>query len=313
MFMLHSINSALRSLSRQTHEEPCPESSASIEGESQPQGSRPSAEEAPSIIYGTAWKGEHTDRCVTQAVTAGFRAFDTAAQPAHYREDLIQTKYTPPASQDPENMPYSPDMTITEQVRASVLSSLHNLRVGTPDEAAYLDAVLLHTPFPSREHTLEAWRALEEFVPHRVPSLGVSNISYGQLEHLGQRARIKPGIVQNRLRAKTGYDKELRQLCALNGCQYQAYGVLGSNRDLIACRPVLEFAAEVGVDAAVSLFFLLQQTLGVCILAGTAQTERMGGSIGGLARVESWLRDKKNAHAWDALSGGFISELQGYM
>lgn len=41
------------------------------------------------FIYGTAWKKDNTTRLVQDAVLAGFRAFDTAAQPKHYREDLL--------------------------------------------------------------------------------------------------------------------------------------------------------------------------------------------------------------------------------
>lgn len=43
----------------------------------------------PPFIYGTAWKKENTKKLVTEAVTAGFRAIDTAAQPRHYREELV--------------------------------------------------------------------------------------------------------------------------------------------------------------------------------------------------------------------------------
>jgi diketogulonate reductase-like aldo/keto reductase len=42
-----------------------------------------------SFIYGTAWKNERTADLVVQALRAGFRGFDTAAQPKHYREDLV--------------------------------------------------------------------------------------------------------------------------------------------------------------------------------------------------------------------------------
>ena len=41
------------------------------------------------MIYGTAWKGGRTAELVVSAFDAGFRAFDTAAQPRHYREDLL--------------------------------------------------------------------------------------------------------------------------------------------------------------------------------------------------------------------------------
>lgn len=43
----------------------------------------------PVLVYGTAWKKDRTTDLVYQALAAGFRAVDTAAQPKHYREDLV--------------------------------------------------------------------------------------------------------------------------------------------------------------------------------------------------------------------------------
>ena len=43
----------------------------------------------PAFLYGTAWKKEKTAELVYQAICSGFRAIDTAAQPKHYREDLV--------------------------------------------------------------------------------------------------------------------------------------------------------------------------------------------------------------------------------
>ena len=43
----------------------------------------------PAFLYGTAWKKEKTAELVYQAICSGFRAVDTAAQPKHYREDLV--------------------------------------------------------------------------------------------------------------------------------------------------------------------------------------------------------------------------------
>lgn len=40
----------------------------------------------PKLVYGTAWKKDQTSRLVYQALKAGFRAIDTAAQPRHYNE-----------------------------------------------------------------------------------------------------------------------------------------------------------------------------------------------------------------------------------
>lgn len=43
----------------------------------------------PAFIYGSAWKGESTADLVVSALEAGYRAIDTAAQPRHYREELV--------------------------------------------------------------------------------------------------------------------------------------------------------------------------------------------------------------------------------
>lgn len=43
----------------------------------------------PSLVYGTAWKKDRTADLVYQALKAGFKGVDTAAQPRHYHEGLV--------------------------------------------------------------------------------------------------------------------------------------------------------------------------------------------------------------------------------
>lgn len=43
----------------------------------------------PKLVYGTAWKKERSNDLVYQAIKAGFRGIDTAAQPRHYQENLV--------------------------------------------------------------------------------------------------------------------------------------------------------------------------------------------------------------------------------
>src|SRR5688572_7803339 len=75
----------------------------------------------PSFLYGTAWKEADTERCVADALAAGFRAIDTANQRKHYYEEgvgrgitksgiardqlFIQTKFTFVDGQD-HRLPY---------------------------------------------------------------------------------------------------------------------------------------------------------------------------------------------------------------
>jgi diketogulonate reductase-like aldo/keto reductase len=43
----------------------------------------------PRVVYGTAWKKDRTATLVYQALKAGFKAIDTAAQPRHYNEAQV--------------------------------------------------------------------------------------------------------------------------------------------------------------------------------------------------------------------------------
>jgi diketogulonate reductase-like aldo/keto reductase len=96
----------------------------------------------PKIIYGTAWKQDSTAALVREAAGFGYRAFDTANQKKHYREDyagdalhalmrgglrreelFLQSKYTDAAGQD-HRLPYDPGAQYATQVRASFESTL---------------------------------------------------------------------------------------------------------------------------------------------------------------------------------------------
>src|SRR4051812_44556029 len=123
----------------------------------------------PPIIYGTAWKKDETQTLVARAIHAGFRGIDTACQPKHYHEPgvgaalvpferaslYLQTKFTPLSGQDPKRVPYDVNASIAEQVAQSFAVSLRNLRT------TYLDALLLHSPYPHEDQTMEAWQAME--------------------------------------------------------------------------------------------------------------------------------------------------------
>ena len=164
----------------------------------------------PRLIYGTAWKKERTPALVELALRQGFRGVDTACQPKHYNEGgvgeglaaafgaglarsetYVQTKFTPFAGQDPNDVPYDPKASLSRQVLQSVQTSLGNLRTD------YLDGLLLHSPYPDDKDTLEAWRAMESLYDEGgVRQLGVCNCyEPPRLESLCRNARIKPAVI----------------------------------------------------------------------------------------------------------------------
>ena len=266
----------------------------------------------PAMIYGTAWKKERTRDLVRQAVLAGFRGVDTAAQPKHYREDLVaqgvadamkasgiarnqlyvQTKYTSIMGQDPKNMPYDPHSSITEQVQRSIESSLRNFSViSTSKDESYLDCLVMHSPFPSRDRTQEAWRAMESYVPHTIRTLGISNIyELPELERLYDYASIKPSVVQNRFYKDTSYDAGIRAFCEANDIVYQSFWTLTANPDLLQSQPVLDLAQELTVTRPVALYGLvLGLGHNMSILDGTTNPRTMKEDLVGVRAVTDYL------------------------
>ncbi|KAG8466290.1 hypothetical protein KFE25_002046 [Diacronema lutheri] len=243
----------------------------------------------PRMMYGTAWKKERTRELVLAALGAGFRGIDTACQPKHYNEPavgealeeairsgvvdrqsvFVQTKFTPLAGQD-ERVPYDASAALGEQVRSSFETSLRNLRT------TYVDCLVLHSPLPTHEETLEAWRAMETIHRDgRARQLGVSNCyALDEIRWLHDAAEVKPSVVQNRFYAATGWDRDLRAWAQAKGVRHQSFWTLTANPKAIDSPPVREVAHRLGVSGA-QLFFRFVLQLGITPLTGTSSRAHM--------------------------------------
>ncbi|KAK6004017.1 hypothetical protein QM012_008867 [Aureobasidium pullulans] len=268
------------------------------------------------MLYGTAWKKERTASLVQQALQAGFLAIDTAAQPKHYQEHLVgdgvrsflstskftrqdlylQTKYTSFNGQDPNNLPYDPSTSITEQVKASVASSLHNLRHNGNAEDSYIDCLVLHSPLPTMNQTIEAWNAMSSFVPTKVHSLGISNTSLPVLQHICSNSSVKPKVVQNRFYAATRWDIALRGFCSDNAIEYQSFWTLTGNPELLGGQLVAMVVEQAGVNAEVALYSLVQG-LGITPINGT--TSHIESDVAELSKLELWKSEDRNNEIWE--------------
>lgn len=283
----------------------------------------------PVLIYGTAWKKDRTAELVHLALRSGFRAVDTAAQPKHYREDLVgdgirrairegivkrediylQTKFTSVHGQDPTNMPYNPNASITEQVHASIKSSLHNLRhsgeSSDDDQTAYIDTLVLHSPLPTLDETLEAWTAIETYVPHRIRNLGISNCTLPVLEMLcsSPRVRIRPAVVQNRFYTATRFDVALRSFCRDHGIIYQSFWTLTANPELLRSAEVQTLAREADVSPAAALYCLVLGLGDTTVLDGTTNERHMVEDLAAPRKVERFAAEQPEA--WQRVLNGF--------
>ena len=223
----------------------------------------------------------------------------------------IQTKYTSIGGQDPDNMPYNPRASVTDQVKASVASSLNNLRhIDSDTSAAYIDCLVLHSPFPDPIQTAEAWQAMEQHVPHSARTLGISNIySLPLLEALYRAARVKPSVVQNRFYADSLYDQDVRAFCQAQGITYQSFWTLTANPHLEGSEVVASLAKEADVSRAVALYSLVLGLGRVSVLDGTTKVERMKADIEGVEKVAEWRASRPDD--WQRIASAFKVMLQG--
>ncbi|TDL26104.1 Aldo/keto reductase [Rickenella mellea] len=243
----------------------------------------------PQILYGTAWKKERTSALVVEAVLQGFRAIDTAGQPKHYNEEFVgaalqilqdqhgikrediwlQTKFTSINGQDTTKpLPYDPTQPIPNQVQTSFSDSLKNLRT------TYLDSYILHSPLPTRDGTLEAWRTLGKLQDEgHVRRIGVSNpYDVGTLEALAKERPVQ--VVQNRWYEGNQWDKEVCAYCKRNGMMYQSFWTLTGSPRLLT-HPSLNALAQRHHKTPEQILFRLAQTRGVVPLAGSTDRGRM--------------------------------------
>lgn len=269
----------------------------------------------PSFMYGTAWKEEHTEALVTQAINAGFRAIDTANQRRHYfevgvgnavkaaidekivtRDDLfLQTKFTYLRGQD-HRLPYNPDASPAEQVAQSFASSLEHLQTD------HVDSYVLHgpsNPFSLAEVDHVTWRAMEaEHAAGRTKLLGVSNVNLDQLAALWDLAETKPAFVQNRCFARDGWDRQIRAFCREHEIVYQGFSLLTANGRELHAPEVAQIAERVGRSIPQLVFrFALQ--LGMLPLTGTTDEAHMRHDL----EIYEFELDPSDVDALERLAG----------
>ncbi|RDL38499.1 uncharacterized protein BP5553_02839 [Venustampulla echinocandica] len=276
----------------------------------------------PKLIYGTAWKKEQTADLVYEAIKAGFRAFDTAAQPRHYQEGLvgegirraieegivtrkdlhIQTKFITPQGQSLDNMPYRLASPLPEQIEKSLASSLSHFTFSSPSDSSpegnaekpYIDTFILHSPLATVDLTRQALTQLATHIPSRIRSLGISNIDLPTLHPLVVSSNLPalPCVVQNRFYSSTGHDVSLRSFCRSHGILYQSFWTLTGNPSLLQSKPVGDLAVKVTERGVVkdekegrilALYALVSMGLrGISVLDGTTNMEHMVSDLEGL-------------------------------
>lgn len=211
------------------------------------------------------------ERCVRDALTAGYRSLDTAQ--SYFNEEQVG------AAMANSGVPRQEIFLTTkvwvehygyEAARASVLESMRRLRTD------YLDLVLLHQPFSDY---YGAWRALEDLYQEgKLRAIGVSNFYPDRLVDLASFARIRPMVNQVEIHP---YHQQTEALGWMKkyGVQPEAWAPFGEGRGGLFTDPVLTgIGKRYGKSAAqVMLRWHLQR--GVVVIPKSIHIERMQGNL----------------------------------
>ena len=139
-----------------------------------------------------------------------------------------------------------------DEAKRSIEESLNKLNVD------YIDLMLIHCPTPWNEYgsdkkyyegNIEVYKAMEDYYEKGlIKSLGVSNFSIDDLEHLLPYIKVKPVI--NQIPVNVGHtDFELIKYCKDHDIEVEAYCPNGHG-DLIKNKIVNEVAKKYGKSAA---------------------------------------------------------------
>ena len=222
--------------------------------------------------------------------------------------DHLETKFTSLSRQgNGEDLPFDPSSSITEQIGASIIGSLENLRPsqGAPLDEVYIDCLILHTAYEKVEDNLEARAVFAERVPRTVRQVGISNVTIHELRAIYDRVEVKPTVVQDAFIPKGDYDRELRNCCAETGITHQAFWTLTTNPELLQSSPVNHVANEAGIEKEVALHELASLS-NVDVLNRTKRPDRMKSDFKQTAWLGVWKRDGAKIKIWKTVLGQFI-------
>lgn len=223
----------------------------------------------PILGYGVFQIADEAEceRCVVDAVQAGYRLIDTAAS---YKNEVAVGRGLKCSGVSRDQLFVTSKLWVEdagyERARAAIDASLKRLALD------YLDLFLIHQPFSD---VYGAWRAMEE--AHRAGKLraiGVSNFQSDRLMDLAAFNEIRPAVNQIEVNPFHQQDDSVNFMRGL-GVQPEAWAPFAEGRNNLFQNDLLVKIAR-GHDKSVGqvvLRWLVQR--GVVALAKSVRKERM--------------------------------------
>lgn len=210
---------------------------------------------------------EECERCVLDALKAGYRSIDTAQSyfneaevgSAIQKSGVLREEIFLTTKVWIENYGY-------EAAKKSVLESMRKLQTD------YLDLCLLHQPFSDY---YGAWRALEELYEQgKIRAIGVSNFYPDRLVDIASFARIRPMVNQvethplnQQVLAKKYMDKY--------GVQIEAWAPFGEGRGNMFSNPAIAAIGEKYGKTVAQVILRWHIQRGVVVIPKSTHYERM--------------------------------------
>lgn len=210
---------------------------------------------------------EECERCVLDALKAGYRSIDTAQ--SYFNEEEVGEAIQ--KSGVPRN-----EIFLTSKVwidnygydkcRKSVETSMKKLKTD------YLDLMLLHQPFSDY---YGAWRALEDLYREgKIRAIGVSNFYPDRLVDIASFSSVRPMVNQvethpfnQQVEAKKYMDKY--------GVQIEAWAPFGEGRGGLFENPVLDEIAQKHKKTTAQVMLRWHIQRGVVVIPKSTHYERM--------------------------------------
>lgn len=228
--------------------------------------------EMPQIGYGVYQvTPEECERCVTDALKAGYRMIDTAQ--AYHNEEGVGRAVAKSGLKRNEVFLVSKVWISNygyEKAKASIDESLRKLQTD------YIDLMLLHQPFCDR---YGAYRALEEaYQAGKLRAIGVSNFYPDHLVDLAANVEVKPMVNQVETHVFNQQTEAKKYMDELD-CRIMSWGPLAEGRNgFFTNEQLAEIGARHGKSVAqVALRWLLQR--GVIIIPKSTHAERMAENL----------------------------------
>lgn len=224
----------------------------------------------PSVALGTMNMGKRvTNNLVSTALSAGFRAVDTA--PTYKNEEEVGDGIKGSTSKPFITVKVPKSAVFPEEVRTEVTASLKRLGINKAD------LVILHWPcdFVENKTLGPVWNELESMASEGLASaLGVSNFSVGALRVLLPLCRTHFPSVNQVERHPLLPQWDLVDYCANKGIILQAHTALGQGKNTLLQHPKIVSIAQASSLSITDMLLRWNLSQGVAVVTKSSSYER---------------------------------------